>query len=387
MERLVYNPKVYAYVRTEKEGILDISKFIVSGNVNRVVNEVSTAELEIRNPYKRFTSPGDPTFKPMDAITIFMSRFKDRPVQVFTGYLDSTPYLQLFPGTCTLRASCTLKRLLHTYFDAGLPYTLNFMRSVGYQVDVTGGTIFNTTREADRTDSDGKNKKKPQRQVDGGLGKLLWASLVEIGNWNSKDVLVEDLPRDVTDTLVQLSEEFTKDEKEVKQDIQDFLADLVASPGINYGGGGGGSYDGEGPPSGSVVTPLQVGLEMLRAGFPKDVRVIASGIETMEGESNFGKNPNFAVPHDDGVLGYWQIQLSSHPDVSPKCAMNLRCSTKAAYVIWKDEGLGTFAGNWGPNPWQGGTDNGTKYRDVARRAIREYESGGTGGNTKDELYG
>src|SRR5574338_1296469 len=104
MQRLVYSPKVQAYVNTQS-GVIDISDFIVSGTVQRVVNEVSTAELIIRNPGKRFTDPGNPTFRPMDGITIFGSRHKSRPVQLFTGYIDQSPYMQLYPGTATLRAS------------------------------------------------------------------------------------------------------------------------------------------------------------------------------------------------------------------------------------------------------------------------------------------
>jgi hypothetical protein len=70
-----------------------------------------------------------PLFSPMDPITIYLQRVRGRPVRVFTGFLDRTPYLQLYPGVIQLKASCTLKRLLYTYFDPALPYTQTFLKN------------------------------------------------------------------------------------------------------------------------------------------------------------------------------------------------------------------------------------------------------------------
>lgn len=146
MRRFTYSPKVWVYINTggsvgdkkRPPNIIDLTGYTTAGTVNRVINQVSSAEITIRNPQKMWTKPGNPTFHPMDTITIFMMRRKGFPIQVFTGYLDRTPYYQLYPGTCTLTASCTLKRLLHTYFDAALPYTFEFMAKYGWMPTSAG---------------------------------------------------------------------------------------------------------------------------------------------------------------------------------------------------------------------------------------------------------
>lgn len=208
MKRLVYSPKVYAYISTVTGEIIDISDYIVRGNVRRVVNEVSTAEITIRNPGRQFTSPGNPTFRPMDRITIYMSRFQNLPVQVFVGYLDKTPYMQLTPGTCTITASCTLKRLLHTYWDAGVPFSLNWLRSHGWIADPASGQVTNqqaqsatqqdTGTAAPGDDPNATNPLLPLKDdlsnlSDSGFGQLIVAAMNEIGNWEKDTILVEDI--------------------------------------------------------------------------------------------------------------------------------------------------------------------------------------------------
>lgn len=384
MQRLVYSPSVSAYVQTET-GIIDLTDFIVSGSVNRVLNEVSTAELTFRNPYKQFTLPeGEPTFRPMDGITIFASRYRNKPVQIFTGYLDETPYLQLFPGTVTIRASCTLKRLLHTYFDAGLPYTIEFLQKFGWEPNLQTGTIFSPAGQSrdSKIKIEGDIKEKELNDAlltDGTIGNLLWNVLFEMGNWDKDSILIEKLPDGIIKTVSDIMRTFEKDDDETLKELEQFFEDLVGeyTGGSAPGGGGTLNVDGKSPPMGSVVTPEQVAVEMLRQGFPADAKVIASGIETMEHESGFGTAAGWDAEHDGGVLGYWQIQRSSH-NVSADCCMTLSCSTKAALGIWKAAG-GCFACQWGPNPWQGGTDNGTKYRGLAEKVIAQVKQGKTPG--------
>lgn len=155
MQRFVYSPKVFIYVNTggavgDKNNppkIVDLTNYTTAGSVNRVISQVSTAEITIRNPHKKWTQPGNPTFRPMDPITIFMQRQKGFPVQVFTGYLDRTPYYHLYPGTCTLMASCTLKRLLHKYFDPALNFTFNFLGKYGWKPAGAGGGLTNIAEE------------------------------------------------------------------------------------------------------------------------------------------------------------------------------------------------------------------------------------------------
>ena len=251
MKRLVYSPSVQAYVRTDS-GIVDISDYIVSGSVNRVLNEVSTAEFTLRNPNKMFTKPGNPTFRPMDGITIFASRYKQHPVQIFTGYLDSTPYLQLFPGTCTIKASCTLKRLLHTYWDAGLPHTTTFLTKFGWFPDPSSGTVYSKAQFEDSGIGNGGNVNQEDLNsaiiTDGSVGNLLWNVLFEIGNWDEKQILIEKLPEGIIQTVADIMKTFEKDDDETEAQLKQFLKDMIGqySPGSTAGGGTTGGGTGQG---------------------------------------------------------------------------------------------------------------------------------------------
>lgn len=252
MERLVYSPKVSAYIQTD-DGILDITDYIVSGNIQRVVNEVSTAELVIRNPNKKFTRPGNPTFRPMDSITIYGSRFKDRPVQLFTGYLDETPYLQLFPGTCSLQASCTLKRLLYTYFDPGLSATIDFLKKYNWVSHLETGQIRSPKSIKEQT-----NHSAEGDFTDGSVGKLMFATLNEIGNWNANQIFIEDFPKDAGTIVQAMLTNVTAATDEAEDELKGFLADMVGEFAV--GGGSGSSADATGLPGWHRVGATYEGL-------------------------------------------------------------------------------------------------------------------------------
>lgn len=379
MKRLVYSPKVSAYIQTE-DGVLDITDYIVSGNVQRVVNEVSTAELTIRNPNKRFTTPGNPTFRPMDGITIFASRYRDRPVQVFTGYLDQTPYLQLFPGTCTLKASCTLKRLLYTYWDPALGPSRDLLWKYNWIPNLQTGQIQNPSSQGNQ-----KQNVNPQEHQMGSVGDLMFGVLNEIGNWRKDQILIEEFPEDAGKVVEAMVTNISNNTDIAEEEFKKFLENMIgpysggaavgADPGAGTGAatGGGVDIDAPSPPPRTVVTPEQAAIEMLRAGFPADAQIIANGLQTMEVESGFG-----AYCVDDGwgvndygcCAGYWQIYLSVH-NVPLECANDLACATRHALGFWKGAG-NCFACQPGPNPWQGGTDNATKYLDVAQKVLDLY---------------
>ena len=138
-QRLVYSPKAYIYVKNTREEIMDLSEYVVAGEVKRLLNQVSTAKITLRNPSRIFTRPGEAAFHPMDPITIFLERTPGHPVQVFTGFLDKAPYYQFRPGPITLEASCTLKKLLYTWYQLAQPYTLSLLKHFGWiQGAVTG---------------------------------------------------------------------------------------------------------------------------------------------------------------------------------------------------------------------------------------------------------
>lgn len=148
MKRLVFNPKAYAFVKTEEHGVIDLSDYIIRGTVNRRVNAVSSAALTLQNPDNLFTKNEGVRLTPMDPITIYLQRQTGYPVRTFTGYLDKTPYYQLLPGPVELTASCTLKTLQNVYFDPVLDYTQEFLRSYGW-ITFPDGTVFSPSAQDD----------------------------------------------------------------------------------------------------------------------------------------------------------------------------------------------------------------------------------------------
>jgi murein DD-endopeptidase MepM/ murein hydrolase activator NlpD len=231
MRRVVYTPRVWAYIKRGKSrsSIVDISDYIVSGSVERRLNAVSSAQLTIRNPNRIWTDPpGDPKFRPMMPITIWMMRRPGIPVQVFTGYLDRTPLYPLYPGTVTLFASCTLKKLLHTYFDPALPYTQQFMMQYGWIPDQRSGMMINIPAELPKLGRTGYLN-------DSGIGSLLYATLEHIGHWKSRDIYIEQLPRSLSRRLAKTFRQFRDDNEAAREDFKTFLETYLGSG--SYGEG------------------------------------------------------------------------------------------------------------------------------------------------------
>lgn len=246
MKRVVYSPRVWAWIKCEdpdtgKERTVDVSQYIVSGSVTRNVNAVSEAELVLRNPGRMWTDAsnegkrGKPLFRPMDPITIWMMRRPGHPVQVFTGYLDRSPYYQLYPGVVTLMASCTLKRLMHTYFDAGLPYTMAFLARYGWMPSGNTGTFFHAP-------SHGSQLSDKEHFIDGGFAALLFGTMKHIGRWNPKHILIEGLPPKIEEKIGRVFQAFRDDieddNKRAQKELQSFLASMIGTG--SYGGAGGG---------------------------------------------------------------------------------------------------------------------------------------------------
>ena len=121
---LVYSPDVQILIaRRNKQ--YDVSRDIVAVSVARNENAVSTLVFKLSNKEKRYNQ----LFERMDRVVCLMKRDEWR--QVFSGYLDAVPFVQLYPGTVDFRASCTLKRILHTWWDPGLASSIAlFIRSI-----------------------------------------------------------------------------------------------------------------------------------------------------------------------------------------------------------------------------------------------------------------
>lgn len=372
MKRVVYSPKVYVFVKADS-GIYDLTDHVIDCSVSRKINQISTASVTFRNPKKQFTNgENGAVFHPMDPIVIFMKRLDGRPVQVFTGYCDTTPYFQLRPGPATIEASCTLKRLLYTYWDPGLPFVAKMLEQRGWQTTATQGgyELFNTdAAAANNEDSDGDGIAEVD---DGSIGAILFDVLLYIGNWRPDSIYIEEIPKGLYRTAQNLIEDIDESQDVVREILEYIIGQS------SYGDGNpeeSGNYGGEGPPPFAIVTPVDVGRAMLNAGFPRDKSIIAEGINVVRGESNFGNYGPWRQLNSAGCVGYWQHQIAppdgswAGHDISLKDACTLVPSTIKTKEMWSGSG-NSFQTHW--YNWNGGgySRDITTYLSAASRALQ-----------------
>ncbi len=220
MKRLVYSPKVYVFIRSRiRNGqIFDVSDYVTSGSVSRNINAPSTAEFTLKNRFFQFSANKDePIFMPMDGVTIWMQRIAGRPIQVFTGYLDSVPYYQMYPADAPFTATCTLKRLKHTYFDPGVKATMDFFSKRGWTLTPDGNVA--NFRELLRF---GTNVN------DGGLGVLLQDFMKEIAGWDPTAIMVSDIPRDLPARAARLYSQLQAGAEVQRTSLENILKGLVS---------------------------------------------------------------------------------------------------------------------------------------------------------------
>src|SRR5690606_11921553 len=95
----------------------------------------------------------------MDRIVVFLK--KSGWAQVFSGYLTQVPAWHLVPTTCTIKGVCTIKRLMHTYWDPGLPDSAQLL----------------VQRELGESDS--------------GMGKTIIRLLSEVAGWDKRQIHIQ----------------------------------------------------------------------------------------------------------------------------------------------------------------------------------------------------
>lgn len=176
MKTLVYSPEARIYVL--HNGVqYDVSADLIRGAVQRKENSAATLVFTLAN--KPLTPGGQPrynagqpfAFSRMDVVTLYLKR--TRMIQVFTGFLDDIPYRQLHPGVADFKATCTIKKLIHTWWNPATPENQSLMTQYGFNTMVGG---------------DG------QYPVDSGLGGMLREILIKVGNWNPDQLHVQNFP-------------------------------------------------------------------------------------------------------------------------------------------------------------------------------------------------
>jgi cell wall-associated NlpC family hydrolase len=165
MKTFVYAPEVRILIaRGNKQ--YDVSRDIIRGTIIRKENSASTLFFTLANK-------GDYNglFHRMDRVVVFLKRVKWQ--QVFSGYLDTVPFAQLYGGAAEYKATCTLKRLLHTWWSPTLPASQG---------------IFNQNLFANQYGGDG------QLPADSGLGSMMRRLLCLVGGWQPQDVHIQNFP-------------------------------------------------------------------------------------------------------------------------------------------------------------------------------------------------
>jgi murein DD-endopeptidase MepM/ murein hydrolase activator NlpD len=370
MQRLVYTPRAYVFVKDANGDIRDVSRYVTGGSVSRKTSQVSSADITIRNPKRMFTTPnskGLTAFSPMDPITIYLKRLRGRPVRVFTGFLDKTPYWQMYPGTITLKASCTLKRLLHTYFDPALPYTQSFLAAYGWIPDPQNpGQWFSHTglndwkRSADE-DAEEYEKLTGQRLPDdGSIAQLLYATMKHIGNWKDRDIYIETLPKDLFERLAELAKQFEDDADATRKEFNELMRRII---GEGSYGDGDGDVDLSGIDGSVAEQVYKVGRE-LRVPRKHLIAAFMTGIV----ESNFQNLPG----GDADSAGWRQERASLYPDPT-----NVVNSAKRFYTECKQLDSGQTAGELAADVQRPREDLRGRYteeRDKAVSLLRKIEN-------------
>jgi cell wall-associated NlpC family hydrolase len=172
MKTLVYSPDVRILIAHDSVQY-DVSRDIVGWSIRRAENSVASLVFRLANKANSGTDNRlryNQLFERMDRVIVMAKRVEW--VQIYSGYLDSVPHVQLYPGTVNFRASCTLKRLIHTWWDPGLPASQAMFDQAGDEKDTAIGT----------------------KQPDAGIGTMLQRLLVQVGGWSVTDVHVQKFP-------------------------------------------------------------------------------------------------------------------------------------------------------------------------------------------------
>jgi cell wall-associated NlpC family hydrolase len=200
---LVYSPDVRVVIAHGAQQI-DVSSDIVRCSIHRAESSAATFFMTLSNKGLRYTpKKGTPMFSRMDRIVVYMKRTDMR--QVFSGYLDTVPYKQLYPGTVDFKATCTVKRLMHTWWNPAL---------------LSSSSLLNQMSTATGLGGDGQNGN------DSGLGSMLRRLLVLVGGWKVENIHIQNFP-----TLFYefLKSQANKDQKVNDEAVNKFETLLLGS--------------------------------------------------------------------------------------------------------------------------------------------------------------
>ena len=203
MKTFIYTPKVRVVIARGNKQI-DVTKDIVRCSLHRAESSAASFFMTLSNKNWKYTPrEGAPVFHRMDRIVVYMGRTD--LIQVFSGYLDTVPWKQAYPGTVDFKATCTIKRLMNTRWNPTLEVSQQIM-----QQETAAGQIG-----GDR-----------QGGLDTGMGSLLRRVLVFVGGWRDENIHVQNFP----DIFFRfLAQQLEKQKKENKKAVEAFDRMLLGS--------------------------------------------------------------------------------------------------------------------------------------------------------------
>jgi hypothetical protein len=263
METFIYSPEVEVRIATD-DGEYDVSADLVRGNLFREENSVSTFFCELANQKSKYTKNGG-AFKRMDRITVYMKRVNR--IQVFSGYLDTVPFAQMWAGNVTLKASCTLKRLLYTYWNPNLPQSASMFNQVRTTNAFGGGS-------------------------DSGIGDLLGNLVVWVGGFDPQNVHIQDFPNTFYNSMLTEFEQIARQTNVTWDSFQTLFegSDHTAGPGAAAGQANLSTGPGLGP---QVITAIGYKQQVLQAVDDRGMGPDAADIQnsyTLEQLSQTGQS-------------------------------------------------------------------------------------------------
>lgn len=257
MKRFVYSPDVEAYVQTKK-GILDLTHDIIEGSMTLRLNGVSSFSLTVQNPHRKYL---DTSLSSMDPIIIYLSRVKR--MLAFSGYVDVAPIDQLYPEPVTITGSCTLKRLLYTYWNPQLPYVEQFLYKLGWTLDPQTGNILDNT-----------GKSVYNMDAQGSLGNMMQHILHNVGGWDlgadkkghrvntsKNSVQVLALPKEFITVTQKILTAQKAGQAQYEAKVTNYLNTLLTVNGITTDPYGSGSASGGQTDTVQDTNPLPVALK------------------------------------------------------------------------------------------------------------------------------
>jgi len=413
---LVYSPECRILI----EGV-DVSADLVRGQVSRITGGASAIQFTLSNKDLRYNDK----FRRMDRVVVWMKRVT--PVLVFSGYLDSVPGLQLYASTVVIKASCTLKRLLYTYWDPGLPASIALLniqaiafggaafgtspsgstapttpgapgsstatpakpgdavavpptRSTDMSGPIPGGLIPATPGDAGAAGTPaapGSTTAVPGAASvvggDSGIGNLLKNVLVKVGGWGEENVKVQIFPSSflgyVQGQIPAMANLWPDSLTEFRKLFE--FTETGSAAGTGAGGVGGNlgaaTFSSIGPPaSGNAYSDMEIVWIVTHAGWTGHDVVVGSSI--IKAESG-GQPGIISPPNNDGTLdkGLWQIN-TVHDNILPgQNRLDPAVSTNIARILYNGRG------NW--DDWSS-----LVYHGTAQQHFSEFEAiAATGG--------